>query len=151
MNPPIRDIRDQEALLQGLLDGTVDMIATDHAPHSAEEKSKGILHSAFGIVGLECAFPVLYSSLVKYRMISLEKLLQVMAINPRRRFGLPGGILEDGAPADIAIIDPNATYNIDAASFRSMGHATPFDGREVTGKVMLTICSGEIVYQEETL
>ena len=151
MNPPIRDIRDQEALLQGLLDGTVDMVATDHAPHSAEEKSKGILHSAFGIVGLECAFPVLFSSLVRYKIMPMEKLLQVMAINPRKRFGLPGGILEDGAPADIAVIDTATRYTIDAASFRSMGHATPFDGREVTGKILMTICGGEIVYEEASL
>ena len=81
----------------------------------------------------------------------MEKLLQVMAINPRKRFGLPGGILEDGAPADIAVIDPATRYTIDAASFRSMGHATPFDGREVTGKILMTICGGEIVYEEASL
>ena len=122
MNPPRRSRDDQEALLEGLTDGTIDMIATDHAPHSAEEKSRGLEGSAFGIVGLEAAFPLLYTYLVIRHVITLKKLVELMAYNPAARFGIP--LYE----ADQRVWDLEAEYNIDAAGFRSKGRATPFDG-----------------------
>lgn len=143
MNPPIRGEEDRMALLEGILDGTIDMIATDHAPHSAEEKSKGLAGSAMGIVGLETAFPVLYTGLVKTGIITLEKLVTLMAVAPRRRFGLP----EAGG---CCIWDLDAEYVIDPEEFLSMGKATPFAGERVFGRCMLTMRNGKAVWQDIT-
>ena len=139
MNPPLRGKEDREALIHGILDGTIDMIATDHAPHSAEEKSRGLEKSAFGIVGIETAFPILYTCLVKPGILSLNKLLELLCVNPRRRFGLPLG-------TDYSIWDLNAAYAIDPKDFLSKGRATPFAGRQVSGKCIATICDGKLVY-----
>lgn len=139
MNPPLRGKEDREALIHGILDGTIDMIATDHAPHSAEEKSRGLEKSAFGIVGIETAFPILYTCLVKPGILSLDKLLELLCVNPRRRFGLPLG-------ADYSIWDLNAAYPIDPEDFLSKGRATPFAGWQVSGKCIATICDGKLVY-----
>ena len=140
MNPPLRGAEDREALLEGLLDGTVDMIATDHAPHSAEEKSKGLENSAFGIVGLETAFPVLYTRLVKPGILSLEVLADRMALAPRRRFGIP---LDN----DWCLWDLSESYTIDPKDFLSQGKATPFAGWTVNGKCLATIHNGNLVYR----
>lgn len=150
MNPPLRAEADKEALISGIQDGTIDMIATDHAPHSAEEKSRGLAGSAFGIVGLETCFPILYTHLVKKDIISLEKLIELMSVNPRKRFGFAGGYIEDGAPADITVLDLNRQWTIDPADFVSMGRATPFDGWQVFGKVTMTMVEGEVKYEETT-
>ena len=139
MNPPLRGKEDREALIHGILDGTIDMIATDHAPHSAEEKSRGLEKSAFGIVGIETAFPILYTYLVKPGILSLNKLLDLLCVNPRRRFGLPLG-------TDYSIWDLNAAYPIDPKDFLSKGRATPFAGWQVNGKCIATICDGKLVY-----
>lgn len=140
MNPPLRSAEDKAALIKGIQDGVIDIIATDHAPHSAEEKSRGLEKSAFGIVGIETAFPVLYTRLVKPGVITLEKLMELLAVNPRKRFGIP---LEN----DYTVwrLDEKAT--IDPADFFSQGKATPFEGMEVFGKCYLTVCDGKVVYQ----
>ena len=143
MNPPLRGTEDQQALLEGILDGTVDMIATDHAPHSAEEKSKGLAGSAMGITGLETAFPILYTKLVRTGVLTLEKLIELMAINPRKRFGFP--LRED----DFAVWDLNTEYAIDPAQFCSMGKSTPFTGEKVYGRCLLNVCGGKAVWQAE--
>ena len=143
MNPPIRSRADREALVEGLLDGTIDMIATDHAPHSAEEKSRGLAGSAFGIVGLECAFPVLYTGLVRKGILSLERLAELMTLAPRRRFGLP---VRDN---DYCVWNLAAEYEIDPAEFASMGKATPFAGHRVFGRCLKTVHNGRTVYREE--
>ena len=140
MNPPLRAKEDREALVAGLLDGTIDMIATDHAPHSAEEKSKGLQGSAFGIVGLETAFPLLYTNLVKTGILSMEALLNLLVYNPRERFNIPLG-------NDFSIWDLDAQYTIDPRDFLSMGKATPFAGRPVYGKCLLTVYGGHAVYE----
>ena len=139
MNPPLRGKEDREALIRGILDGTIDMIATDHAPHSAEEKSRGLEKSAFGIVGIETAFPILYTCLVKPGILSLNKLLELLCVNPRRRFGLPLG-------TDYSIWDLNAAYPIDPEDFLSKGRATPFAGWQVNGKCIATVCDGKLAY-----
>lgn len=142
MNPPLRSKEDHEALIEGLLDGTIDMIATDHAPHSAEEKSRGLEKSAFGIVGIETAFPLLYTYLVKKGIIPLEKLVELLVDNPRKRFGLPLG-------NSYSVWDLGKKYNIDPAEFLSKGTATPFEGTEVYGKCLLTVCDGKVAYRKE--
>ena len=139
MNPPIRSDADQEALLLGVQDGTVDMIATDHAPHSAEEKSKGLVSSAFGIVGLETAFPVLYTHLVKPGFISMDTLVELMCTNPRKRFGIPVG-------EDYTVWDLEHEFTVDPKDFASMGKATPFTGWQLNGKCVMTVCDGAVVY-----
>ena len=139
MNPPLRGKEDREALLQGILDGTIDMIATDHAPHSAEEKSRGLEKSAFGIVGIETAFPILYTYLVKPGILSLDKLLALLCVNPRRRFGLPLG-------TDYSVWNLNVAYAIDPEDFLSRGRATPFAGWQVSGKCIATVCDGKLAY-----
>ncbi len=139
MNPPIRSEEDRQALLEGLKDGTIDMIATDHAPHSAEEKSLGLKNSLMGIVGLETAFPVLYTHIVKTGIITLEKLIELMAINPRKRFGLP-------ITNDICVYDLKKEYKINSNEFKSKGKSTPFNGITVTGKNLLTVCGGKTVW-----
>ena len=145
MNPPIREQADRDALRQGLLDGTVDMIATDHAPHTAEEKSRGLEKSLMGVVGLECALPVLYTGLVKTGIVPMETLIDRMSAAPARRFGLQSG-LEAGKPADFTIFDPVEDWVIDPNDFASMGRATPFAGARVTGRVKMTVCKGEIIW-----
>ncbi len=140
MNPPLRSEEDRKALVEGLLDGTIDMIATDHAPHSAEEKAKGLAGSAFGVVGIETAFAVLYTHLVKPGLLSLEKLVDVLAIKPRERFGIPLG-------KDFTVWDLEREYTVDPEKFLSKGRATPFAGWQLTGVCMLTVCDGKIVYK----
>ena len=147
MNPPLRGEADRAALIEGLLDGTIDMIATDHAPHSAEEKSRGLEKSAMGVVGLECAFAVLYTGLVEKGVITLEKLTELMSAAPARRFKLPGGAIEAGKPANLAVFDADTEYKIDPAEFASMGRATPFEGWRVKGKCLMTVCAGRTVWQ----
>ena len=147
MNPPLRSGLDRAALIEGILDGTVDMIATDHAPHSAEEKGKGLAGSLMGVVGLESAFQMMYTYLVREKqLITLEKLVELMCIAPRKRFGIPGG-LEIGQAADIAVIDPEITGTVEPEKFLSMGRATPFAGMRTQGDIVLTMHNGEIVYQ----
>ncbi len=147
MNPPLRSADDREALIAGVLDGTVDVIATDHAPHSADEKAKGLKKSAMGIVGLETAFPVLYTKLVKTGVISLEKLIQMMAVRPREIFSLPGGRIAVGETADLALLDLDYQYTINPDDFVSLGRATPFAGWQVYSKNILTVMKGEIIYE----
>jgi dihydroorotase len=147
MNPPIRSADDRAALIEGIKDGTIDIISTDHAPHSAEEKSKGLAGSLMGVVGLETAFPVLYTNLVKTGIITLEKLIELMCIHPRKIFGIGGG-LEAGASADIAVLDLGRSYRINSAEFVSMGKSTPFEGMEVFGKNIMTFYKGEKIWQE---
>ena len=139
MNPPLRSAEDREALVRGIQDGTIDMIATDHAPHSAEEKAKGLEKSAFGVVGIETAFPICYTYLVKTGIITMDKLMELLVINPRKRFNIPLG-------NDFSIWDLEASYTVDPADFLSMGKATPFAGWTVQGKCMATVCDGKIVY-----
>ena len=146
MNPPLRSAEDRAALIEGLKDGTIDMIATDHAPHTAEEKSRGLAGSAMGIVGLETCFPVLYTNLVKKGVISLEKLTDLMSASPRRVFGLGGG-LEGGQSADLTVFDLNEKYTIDSSTFLSKGHATPFEGDEVYGSCRMTVLRGNIIWK----
>ena len=145
MNPPIRSEEDRLALIEGIKDGTIDLIITDHAPHSAEEKSKGLAGSAMGVVGLEVCFPVLYTNLVKPGIITLEKLLELMNTNATKIFGI-GSELKVGAPADMTVYDLNEEYDIDSSTFVSMGKATPFDGNHVFGRCKLTICDGKEVW-----
>lgn len=140
MNPPLRDESDRLALLEGIKDGTIDMIATDHAPHSDEEKSRGLEKSAFGIVGLETAFAVMYTHLVKNNIITLEKLIELMAINPRKRFNIP-------IKNDYTVWDLNHKFKVDTSEFLSKGKATPFEDLELYGKCILTVCDGKTVYE----
>ncbi len=147
MNPPLRGREDKEALLEGIKDGTVDMIATDHAPHSAEEKSRGLANSPFGISGLECAFAVLYTGLVQKKIITLDKLLDLMSAAPAKRFGIPlRGFTEGG---DYTVFDLTVKDAVDSSSFLSKGKSTPFDGRTVTARCKLTVCGGKAVWIDE--
>lgn len=143
MNPPIRGRADREALLEGLRDGTVDMIATDHAPHSAEEKSKGLKDSSMGVVGIETSFAVCYTELVRKGIIGSDRLLELMCFAPARRFGI------ERYDSDLAVFDLNAEYEIDPAEFLSMGKSTPFAGRRVYGRCRLTTAKGKVVYRED--
>jgi dihydroorotase len=142
MNHPLRSAADREALIEGIKDGTIDMIATDHAPHSAEEKSKGLAGSAFGIVGIETAFPWLYTELVKKNVITLEKLIELMVINPRKRFGIPMG-------NDFSVWDLSKEYTVDPDQFLSKGKATPLAGEKLFGENLMTVKDGRIVYKRE--
>ena len=142
MNPPIRSEEDRKALLEGILDGTIDMLATDHAPHSAEEKGRGLEKSVFGIVGLETAFPIMYTYLVKPGIMTLERLMEVMVDAPRKRFNLPLG-------NDFSVWDLEEEYEIDPNEFVSMGKATTFNGWKVNGRCKATVCDGKVVYKEE--
>ena len=150
MNPPIRSRADREALVEGILDGTIDMIITDHAPHSAQEKSLGLEKSLMGVVGLECAFAVLYTGLVKTGILSLEKLLDLMHTAPARRFGV-GTPIAPGQPADLTVFDLEKKWTVDPEKFLSLGRATPFAGWEVQGACKMTLIGGEIAWQEETV
>ncbi len=142
MNPPLRSREDKEALIEGLLDGTIDMIATDHAPHSAEEKGRGLEKSLMGVVGIETAFAVMYTHFVKKGIITLEKLVQLMCVNPRERFGLP-------FKNDFTVFDVSRAHKVDPETFLSMGRATPFAGMEMFGECILTVCDGKAVYQKK--
>ena len=141
MNPPLRSKEDREALVAGILDGTIDMIATDHAPHSAEEKGKGLEGSAFGVVGIETAFPILYTYLVKPGILSMERLIELMVINPRKRFDLPFG-------CDYSIWDLDEAYTVDPNEFISLGKATPFEGWNVNGRCLATVCDGILISKQ---
>jgi len=146
MNPPLRSAGDREALIEGLKDGTIDIIATDHAPHTAEEKSRGLKSSAMGIVGLETAFPVLYTGLVKTGRVSLDRILDALCAAPRREFGLGGGVIGKGADADLTFIRLDDEFVIDSGSFRTKGRSTPFEGRKVFGRTALTLYKGKKVF-----
>ena len=148
MNPPLRSKEDQDALLAGIADGTIDMIATDHAPHSAEEKSKGLAHSMMGIVGLETAFPIMYTELVKKGILSLEKLMELMHTNPQKRFGV-GSPLAAGMPASLTVFDLDASYAISPETFLSKGRSTPFAGWKVCGKCKMTLFHGKPVFWDK--
>jgi len=147
MNPPLRRAEDREALIEGLRDGTIDAVATDHAPHSAEEKSRGLAGSAMGVVGLETAFPVLYTDLVLTGRIPPERIIAALTSGPRAAFRLPGG-LQPGAPADLTVIDPDAAWTVDPADFLSLGKATPFAGKAVRSRIILTLKNGKPVWRE---
>lgn len=142
MNPPLRSREDKEALIEGIKDGTIDMIATDHAPHSAEEKGRGLEKSLMGIVGLETAFPVLYTELVTKNIITLDRLVELMSFKPKERFGIDTN-------NDFAVFDISEAYKIDPEDFLSMGRATPFAGREVFGRCLLTVHNEKVVYKAE--
>ena len=144
MNPPLRSPADREALLEGLADGTIDMICTDHAPHAAEEKSRGLEKSAMGIVGIETAFPLLYTHLVKTGVIPMERLIDLMHTAPCRRFGIKN-------EGDFTVFDLNASCTIDPKDFLSKGKSTPFEGQTVFGQCMLTVCGGRIAYMDKSL
>lgn len=148
MNPPLRSQEDRAALIEGVQDGTIEIIATDHAPHSAEEKGRGLEGSLMGIVGLETAFPVLYTGLVKTGLITLGRLVELMSAAPRRMFKLGGGEIEIGSTADLAVFDLSRSYKIDPELFLSKGRATPFAGLEVYGESVLTMANGEIVWRK---
>ena len=145
MNPPLRSEEDRLALIEGIKDGTIDMIATDHAPHSAEEKGRGLEKSAMGVVGIETAFPLLYTHLVLPGIITLEKLVELMSINPKKRFGIKGGT-DEGQQADFCVVDLDEEYTVNPDDFYSMGKATPFEGFRVKGKVMHTYYKGEKIF-----
>ncbi len=147
MNPPLRERADRDALIEGLLDGTIGMIATDHAPHTPEEKSRGLEKSPMGVVGLECAFPVMFTGLVEKGVVTLEKLVELMSSAPAKRFGIPGGEIEVGKPANLAVFDIDTEYTIDSSEFASMGRATPFEGWRVRGKCLMTVCAGRTVWR----
>ncbi len=144
MNPPLRSREDKKALIEGINDGTIDMIATDHAPHSAEEKGRGLEKSLMGIVGLETAFPVLYTELVTKNIITLDRLVELMSFKPKERFGIDTN-------NDFAVFDISEAYKIDPEDFLSMGRATPFAGREVFGRCLLTMHGGKAVYKAEAI
>ena len=150
MNPPLRAREDRDALIEGLLDGTIDMLVTDHAPHSREEKARGLDKSAMGVVGLETSFAASYTALVQTGILPLEKLVDLMHGAPMRRFGC-GTELAEGQPADLTAFDLTKTYTVDPETFLTMGRATPFAGRALTGVCKLTMIGGEPVWKEETL
>lgn len=142
MNPPLRSREDKKALIEGIKDGTIDMMATDHAPHSAEEKGRGLEKSLMGVVGLETAFPVLYTELVMKNIITLDRLVELMSFKPKERFGIDTN-------NDFAVFDISEAYKIDPEDFLSMGRATPFAGREVFGRCLLTVHNEKVVYKAE--
>lgn len=145
MNPPIRSRADRDALRQGIIDGTIDVIATDHAPHAENEKSKGLEKSAMGVVGLETAFSAVYTTMVKSGMITLERLVEIMSINPRRILGLPVSTAI-GSVADLTLLDTSAEWTVDTGTFLSMGRATPYDGMTLTGMIAATIFNGRRIF-----
>ena len=148
MNPPLRSKEDRAALIEGIVDGTLDMIATDHAPHSAEEKGRGLEKSAMGVVGLETAFAAMYTHLVKTGVITMERLVELMHTAPCRRFGI-GSELKEGGIANFTVFDLEKSYTVDPEEFKTMGRATPFTGMELFGRCLLTMKDGAIVWQEE--
>ena len=142
MNPPLRSEEDRQALIEGILDGTIDMIATDHAPHSQEEKSKGLEKSAFGIVGIETCFSLMYTHLVKPGIITLEKLIELLSLNARKRFGIENG-------NDFTVWKLDCEYTVDPEKFLSMGHATPFEGDTLSAQCCLTVHDGKVAFEKE--
>ncbi len=148
MNPPLRSESDKNALIEGILDGTIDMIATDHAPHSAEEKSRGLEKSNMGVVGIETAFPVMYTHFVKTGVISLERLVELLSINANRRFNI-GSEIAVGNTADLTVFDLNEEYTVKPEKFLSMGKSTPFEGDRVYGKCKMTMCNGRVVWEDK--
>ncbi len=140
MNPPLRSESDRKALIEGIFDGTIDMIATDHAPHSDEEKGRGLEKSAFGIVGLETAFPLMYTHFVRTGRMSMDKLLELMVYNPRERFGIE--------PNGLSVWKLEEEFVVDPATFKTMGKATPFDGKKLCGKCVATVCGGKVIYKQ---
>ena len=140
MNPPLRSAADREALVEGLRDGTIDCIATDHAPHSAEEKAKGLEHSAFGVVGLETAFPALYTHLVKTGLVPIETVIRALTVNPRQRFGIEAG-------DSFTVWRLDESFTVDPNAFLTLGRATPYTGETLFGRCVLTVCDGKVVYQ----
>ena len=151
MNPPIRSEVDRAACVQGLLDGTIDVIATDHAPHHEDEKAWGIETAPFGIVGLETAFPLMYTKFVKTGKMTLKQLIDCMSKKPATIFNLPYGTLEVGAVADITIIDLDKEMEIDSSQFLSKGKNTPFNGYNVSGWPVMTLVGGKVVYKNEQM
>ncbi|MBQ3587156.1 MAG: dihydroorotase [Oscillospiraceae bacterium] len=149
MNPPIRSAADRDALIEGIKDGTIEVIATDHAPHSEEEKTKGLEKSNMGVVGLETSFGAINTYMVNAGHISFEKLVEIMAINPRKIFGLPYGI-KIGEKADFTLVDREKQWTVDPADFRSLGKFTPFEGVKLTGDVLFTVYDGKVVYNKFT-
>jgi dihydroorotase len=147
MNPPLREGADREAMLEGIADGSVDVIATDHAPHHADEKMLEFDRAPFGIVGLETAVPIVCDRLLHAGKISWTRLVELLSVNPARAFHLPGGSLAEGAPADITVIAPDARVKVSAAALRSKSKNTPFDGWELRGGVAATIVGGRVVYR----
>ena len=148
MNPPIRSAEDRDALIAGLQDGTIDVVATDHAPHTAEEKSRGLERSAMGVVGIETSFAVIYTKLVKAGIISLEKAVEVLAETPRKIFNLGGG-LKEGEAADIAVFDLEKEFTVDPDTFLSKGRSTPFEGWQLQGECCLTLVDGRVAYERK--
>lgn len=148
MNPPIRSAEDRDALIAGLQDGTIDVVATDHAPHTAEEKSRGLERSAMGVVGIETSFAVIYTKLVKTGIISLEKAVEVLAEAPRKIFNLGGG-LKEGEAADIAVFDLEKEFTVDPDTFLSKGRSTPFEGWQLQGECCLTLVDGRVAYERK--
>ena len=148
MNPPIRSAEDRDALLEGIKDGTIDVVATDHAPHTADEKSRGLALSAMGVVGLETSFAVIYTKLVKPGVISLEKAVELMSERAREIFNIGGG-LKVGEAADITVFDLEKEFTVDPQNFLSMGKSTPFEGWQLQGECHLTLVDGQIVYENK--
>ena len=146
MNPPIRDESDRQALIEGLKDGTIDVIATDHAPHTKEEKSKGLEKSLMGVVGLETAFPRVYTELVRKGVITLEKAVELLNVNAKKRFGI-GASIKEGEKADLTVFDLDEEYTVDPEKFHTKGRSTPFEGWKVYGKCLMTMVDGRIVYK----
>lgn len=148
MNPPLRSAEDRDALIEGIKDGTIDFIATDHAPHSAEEKSRGLEKSAMGVVGIETSLQIVYTELVQKGIITFGRMMELMSANARKRFNLPECI-KAGCPADLTVVDFEKEYVIDPSDFLSMGKATPFAGRTVRGEVQMTLVNGNIAYRKQ--
>jgi dihydroorotase len=151
MNPPLRETADRDAMLEGIADGTVDVIATDHAPHHSDEKLVEFDRAPFGIVGLETAVPLVFDRLVHTGRIGLSRMIELLAVNPARVLGLAGGTLADGAAADITVLAPDLPVTIAAASLRSRSKNTPFDGWQLRGGVAATIVGGRVVYRNDSL
>ena len=146
MNPPLREAADRDAMLDGIADGTVDVIATDHAPHHPDEKMVEFDRAPFGIVGLETAVPLVFDRLVHQGRITLVRMVELLSVNPARVMNVPGGTLSEGAPADLTVLDPETTITVRAAALRSKSRNTPFDGWQLRGGVSATVVGGRIVY-----
>jgi dihydroorotase len=147
MNPPLREAADRDAMIEGIADGTVDLIATDHAPHHADEKMLEFDRAPFGIVGLETAVPIVFDRLVHAGKITVRRAIELLSVNPARAFGIPGGSLSPGAPADVTVLAPDARTTVNASALRSKSKNTPFDGWELRGGVAATIVGGAVVYR----
>jgi dihydroorotase len=147
MNPPLRAVADRDAMLEGIIDGSVDAIATDHAPHHADEKMVEFDRAPFGIVGLETAVPIVFDRLVHAGRISLSRMVELLSLNPARLLHLPGGTLSEGAPADVTVLAPDTVSTIDAGRLVSKSKNTPFDRWRLTGAVVATIVGGKVVYR----